>query len=119
MAPTPRGNGDARVRDGGGYRISGRKTWITNSPIADIAIVWAKLDGTIRGFIVEAGTPGFSAPKISGKLALRASVTGELVLDDVRVGADALLAGGERPRRPLRLPQQGALRHRMGGAGCG
>ncbi|WP_157219537.1 acyl-CoA dehydrogenase [Flavisphingomonas formosensis] len=75
----------------GGFRLSGTKTWITNSPIADIALVWAKLDGRVRGFIVEAGTPGFLAPKIEGKLALRASITGELVLDDVFVPNAALL----------------------------
>jgi glutaryl-CoA dehydrogenase len=66
----------------GGYRLNGAKTWITNSPIADLAVVWAKLDGKIRGFIVERDTPGFSTPKIHGKLSLRASVTGEIVLED-------------------------------------
>ena len=77
-----------------GYVLNGTKMWITNSPIADIAIVWAKLaeeDDAIRGFVVEAGLPGYSAPKIEGKLSLRASVTGEIVLDDVEVPADALL----------------------------
>jgi glutaryl-CoA dehydrogenase len=77
----------------GGYRLNGAKMWITNSPIADLAVVWAKLDGVIRGFVVEAGTQGFSAPEIKGKLALRASVTGEIVLDDVLVSEDALLPG--------------------------
>ena len=76
------------VAEVGGYRLRGNKMWITNSPIADVAIVWAKLDGVIRGFVVEAGLPGYSAPKIEGKLALRASVTGELVLDDVFVAED-------------------------------
>lgn len=69
----------------GGYLISGQKTWITNSPIADIAIVWAKSDahdGKIKGFLVERGTTGFSTPKIEGKLSLRASITGEIVLDE-------------------------------------
>lgn len=75
----------------GGYRLNGSKMWITNSPIADVAVVWAKLAGAIRGFLVEADRPGYSAPKIRGKLALRASVTGEIVLDDVFVGEDALL----------------------------
>ena len=70
------------VKDGAGYRLNGAKMWITNSPIADIAVVWAKLDGAIRGFIVERGTKGFSTPKIEGKFSLRASVTGEIVLDD-------------------------------------
>ena len=76
-----------------GFRLNGSKTWITNSPIADLAIVWAKLDGVIRGFIVEACTSGYAAPKIGGKLALRASVTGEIVLNDVLVAEDALLPG--------------------------
>ena len=83
----------------GGYRLSGTKTWITNSPISDLAIVWAKLDpgsgsgagGVIRGFIVERGMAGFSTPKIEGKLSLRASITGEIVLDDVFVPEDNLL----------------------------
>ena len=74
-----------------GYRLTGSKTWISNSPIADIAVVWAKLDGKIRGFIVERGTEGFSTPKIEGKLSLRASVTGEIVLDNAFVPEDNLL----------------------------
>jgi len=74
-----------------GYRLTGTKMWISNSPIADIAVVWAKLDGKIRGFIVERGTEGFSTPKIEGKLSLRASVTGEIVLDNAFVPEDALL----------------------------
>jgi glutaryl-CoA dehydrogenase len=69
----------------GGYKLTGAKTWITNSPIADFAVVWGKLDGRIRGFIVEAGSPGFSAPEIKGKLAMKASITGELVMDEVFV----------------------------------
>ncbi len=68
-----------------GYRLTGSKMWITNSPIADIAIVWAKLDGVIRGFIVERGMKGLSFPKIAGKMSLRASVTGEIVMEDVDV----------------------------------
>ncbi len=76
----------------GGYLLSGSKTWITNSPIADIAIVWAKDDkGEIRGFIVERGMKGFSTPKIEGKLSLRASITGMIMLDDVLVPEENLL----------------------------
>lgn len=75
----------------GGYRLNGAKTWITNSPIADLAVVWAKLDGVIRGFIVERGMKGFETPKIHGKLSLRASVTGEIVLSDVLVPEENLL----------------------------
>src|SRR5678815_4968975 len=66
----------------GGFKLNGAKMWISNAPIADVAVVWAKLDGAIRGFIVERGTKGFSTPKIEGKLSLRASVTGEIVLEN-------------------------------------
>jgi glutaryl-CoA dehydrogenase len=80
----------------GGYRLSGQKMWITNSPIADLAIVWAKSDAhddKIKGFIVERDTDGFSTPTIHGKVSLRASITGEIVLDDAFVPDDALLPG--------------------------
>jgi len=73
----------------GGYRITGNKTWISNSPIADVFVVWAKDDdGKIRGFILEKGMKGLSAPPIHGKIGLRASITGEIVMDDVFVPAD-------------------------------
>jgi glutaryl-CoA dehydrogenase len=78
----------------GGYRITGAKMWITNSPIADVFVVWAKSDahgGGIKGFVLEKGMKGLSAPKIEGKLSLRASVTGEIVMDGVEVSEDALL----------------------------
>jgi len=76
----------------GGYVLNGTKMWITNSPIADIAVVWAKLeDEGIHGFIIERGMKGFSTPKIEGKVSLRASVTGEIVLEDVEVGEEALM----------------------------
>ena len=74
-----------------GYLLNGAKMWITNSPISDLAIVWAKLDGVIRGFVVERGTPGFETPKIEGKFSLRASVTGEIVLNDCEIPEDNLL----------------------------
>ena len=77
-----------------GYRISGSKMWITNSPIADVFVVWAKSDdhgGAIRGFLLEKGMKGLTAPKIGMKLSLRASITGEIVMDEVEVGEDALL----------------------------
>jgi glutaryl-CoA dehydrogenase len=78
----------------GGYRLSGSKTWITNAPIADLFLVWAKDDqGTIRGFLIEKGADGLSAPKIEGKFALRASPTGQIVMDDVLVGDDQMLPG--------------------------
>jgi glutaryl-CoA dehydrogenase len=78
----------------GGYSLTGAKIWITNSPIADIAVVWAKSaahDNQIKGFIVERGTKGFSTPKIEGKVSLRASVTGEIVLDNAYVPEENLL----------------------------
>ncbi|UIJ45901.1 acyl-CoA dehydrogenase [Sphingomonas cannabina] len=77
-----------------GYRLTGTKMWITNSPIADVMVVWAKSDahgGGIKGFVLERGLPGLSTPKIEGKLSLRASITGEIVMDGVEVGEDALL----------------------------
>ena len=75
----------------GGYALSGTKMWITNSPVADIFVVWAKLDGVIKGFILEKGMQGLSAPKISGKFSLRASITGEIVMDNVFVPEENLL----------------------------
>jgi glutaryl-CoA dehydrogenase len=78
----------------GGYRLTGTKTWISNSPIADVFVVWAKStahDGAIRGFILEKGMKSLSAPKIGGKLSLRASITGEIVMDGVEVGEEAIL----------------------------
>ncbi|MDC7691945.1 acyl-CoA dehydrogenase [Vogesella indigofera] len=76
----------------GGYVLNGSKMWITNSPIADVFVVWAKDDdGEIRGFVLEKGMKGLSAPKIEGKFSLRASITGEIVMDNVAVGEDALL----------------------------
>ncbi|MCH3052514.1 acyl-CoA dehydrogenase family protein, partial [Listeria monocytogenes] len=70
----------------GGYRLSGSKMWITNSPIADVCVVWAKDDeGQIRGFVLEKGWEGLSAPAIHGKVGLRASITGEIVMDNVFV----------------------------------
>src|SRR5512132_1924118 len=75
----------------GGYRLTGAKMWITNAPVADVAVVWAKLDNVIRGFLVERGTKGFSTPKIEGKLSLRASITGEIVVDDCVIPEENLL----------------------------
>jgi glutaryl-CoA dehydrogenase len=81
-----------------GYRLNGSKMWISNAPIADVFVVWAKVKGedgkdVIRGFVLEKGMKGLSAPKIDGKLSLRASITGEVVMENVEVGADALLPG--------------------------
>ncbi|MDZ7670853.1 MAG: acyl-CoA dehydrogenase [Gammaproteobacteria bacterium] len=79
------------VKADGGYVLNGAKMWITNSPIADLAVVWAKLDDVIRGFVVERDFDGFSTPKIEGKMSLRASITGEIVLEDVFVPEENLL----------------------------
>ena len=90
----PGGMKTRAVKTDGGYRISGSKTWISNSPIADVFVIWAKSDehgGGIRGFILEKGMKGLSAPKIEGKLSLRASITGMVMMDEVEVGEDALL----------------------------
>lgn len=84
-----------------GYVLNGTKMWISNSPIADVFVVWAKLDGVIRGFVLDKGIPGLSAPKIHGKLSLRASITGEIVMDNVMVGDDALLPNVEGLKGPF------------------
>ncbi|MDA8023951.1 MAG: acyl-CoA dehydrogenase [Gammaproteobacteria bacterium] len=89
----PGGMATRAAKTKGGYQLSGAKTWITNSPIADLAVVWAKLDDVIRGFIVERGMDGLSTPEIRGKMALRASPTGEIVLDKVQVPEENLLPG--------------------------
>ncbi len=86
----------------GGYRLHGNKMWITNSPIADVAVVWAKDDaGEIRGFLLERGMPGLSTPKTEGKFSLRASVTGEIVMDDVFVPDENLLPGAAGLKGPF------------------
>lgn len=86
----------------GGWRLNGTKTWISNSPIADVFVVWAKTeDGIIRGFILEKGMKGLSAPAIHGKLALRTSITGEVVMDDVLVSSEALLPGASGLKGPF------------------
>ena len=85
----------------GGYTISGAKMWITNAPISDVALVWAKLDGVIRGFLVDRGAKGFTTPKIQNKLSLRASITGEIALDDVFVGDDKMLPNVSGLRGPF------------------
>ena len=87
-----------------GYRLTGAKMWISNSPIADIFVIWAKSEahgGKIKGFVLEKGMTGLSAPKIGGKLSLRASITGEIVMQDVEVGEDALLPNVEGLKGPF------------------
>ncbi len=86
---------------GDGYRINGAKMWITNGTIADVAVVWAKLENEIRGFIVEKGTPGYSAPEMKGKHSLRASVTSELIFEDVIIPEQNLLPKSKGLKSPL------------------
>ncbi|QOT73935.1 acyl-CoA dehydrogenase [Sphingobium fuliginis] len=100
----PGGMGTRAVKVEGGYRISGTKTWISNAPIADVFVIWAKSDahgGAIRGFILERGMEGLSTPKINGKISLRASITGMVVMDDVVVPDDALLPNIEGLKGPF------------------
>ena len=86
----------------GGYELSGTKTWITNAPLADVFVVWARTDdGSIRGFILERGMAGLSTPKIEGKLSLRASVTGQIVMESVNVPAENMLPGVQGIKGPL------------------
>jgi glutaryl-CoA dehydrogenase len=84
-----------------GYVLNGAKMWITNGSIADVAVVWAKLDGVVRGFLVERGSRGFTAPEMKGKHSLRASVTSELVFDNVHIPAANILPNGEGLKLPL------------------
>jgi glutaryl-CoA dehydrogenase len=88
-------------RDGSDWILNGAKMWITNGSVADVAVVWARTDDGVRGFLVPKGTLGFSAPEIHKKLSLRASVTSELVFDDVRLPADAMLPEANSLRGPL------------------
>ena len=91
-------------RTGSGYRLNGSKMWISNAPVADVFVIWAKSsahDGKIRGFVLDKDTRGLTAPKIDGKMSLRASVTGEVVLRDVEVAEDALLPGVEGLKGPF------------------
>src|ERR1044071_2484664 len=102
-----------------GFKLNGTKMWISNAPIADLAIVWAKLEGKIRGFIVERGTKGFSTPKVEGKLSLRTSVTGEVVLEDAVIPEDNLLpnvAGLAGPFGCLNMARYGIAWGAMGAA---
>jgi len=100
----PAGMKTTAKKTDGGYVLNGAKMWISNSPIADVFVVWAKSEahgGKIRGFVLEKGMKGLSAPKIGGKLSLRASVTGEIVMDGVEVGEDALLPHVEGLKGPF------------------
>jgi glutaryl-CoA dehydrogenase len=107
-------------RDGTDWILNGAKMWITNGSIADVAVVWARTeDGEIRGFLVEKGTAGFSAPEIHKKISLRASVTSELVLQDVRVPANAMLPGASTLRGPLSCLNEARFGIVFGAVGAG
>jgi len=97
----PGGMETKAVEDGDSYVLNGAKMWITNGTVADLAIVWAKLDGRIRGFIVEKGDSGFTAPEMKGKHSLRASITSELVLQDCRIPKDRILPNVQGLKGPL------------------
>jgi glutaryl-CoA dehydrogenase len=115
----PAGMRSRARRDGGDWVLNGRKMWITNGSIADVAVVWAATDGGIRGFLVPSGSPGFAATEITRKASLRASVTSELILDDVRLPADAILpeaAGLGAPLSCLNEARYGILWGAMGAA---
>jgi glutaryl-CoA dehydrogenase len=102
-----------------GFKLNGAKMWISNAPIADLAVVWAKLEGKIRGFIVERGTKGFSTPKVEGKLSLRTSVTGEIVLEDAVIPEENLLpnvSGLAGPFGCLNMARYGIAWGAMGAA---
>ncbi|WP_406127855.1 acyl-CoA dehydrogenase family protein [Streptomyces canus] len=106
-------------KDGTDWVLNGRKMWITNGSVAEVAVVWAQTDDAIRGFVVPTDTPGFSAPEIKHKWSLRASVTSELVLDDVRLPADAVLsevAGLKGPLSCLSHARYGIVWGAMGAA---
>ncbi|NIZ12529.1 acyl-CoA dehydrogenase [Phaeobacter sp. HF9A] len=100
----PGGMKTRAIKTDGGYVLRGAKMWISNAPIADVFVIWAKSEahgGKVRGFVLEKGMKGLSAPKIDGKLSLRASITGEIVMDDVEVGEDALLPNVEGMSGPF------------------
>ncbi len=117
-------SGTNATSDGSDWVLNGAKMWITNSPVADVAVVWARTDlaeGSrgIRGFVVPTDTPGFSAPEIKRKLSLRASVTGEIVLEDVRLPSSAMLPGVEGLRGPLSCLNEARFGIVFGAVGAG
>ena len=89
------------VKTANGYVLNGSKTWITHAPVADVFVVWAKLDGRVKGFVLERGDKGLSTPKIEGKFSLRAGVTGQVAMQDVEIPEDRLLPGADGMRAPF------------------
>jgi glutaryl-CoA dehydrogenase len=107
------------VRDGEGWLLTGAKCWIGLASIDDVAIVWAKTQDGVRGFVVPTDTPGFTATPIEPKLSMRASIQCDIMLTDVRLPADAVLPGGHRPEGLVLLPQRGPIRDHLGRHGRG
>lgn len=97
----PAGMRTVAKKDGDSFVLNGAKAWITNGSIADVAVVWAKLDGVVRGFLVEKGTKGYTTFEHKGKMSLRASVTSQLAFEDCRIPAESILPGGEGLKGPL------------------
>jgi glutaryl-CoA dehydrogenase len=114
----PRGMMTTAQKVPGGYRINGTKMWITNGTIADVAVVWAKLEGKIRGFLVEKGTPGFTSKVIEGKFSLRASDTAELVFDDCVIAQENILPGSGGLKSPLQCLTQARFSIAWGAIGA-
>ena len=114
----PDGMKTKAVRDGNGYLLNGSKTWITSGSIADVAVVWAKLDGVIRGFLVEKKTAGVSAHDIKSKLSMRASITSEIVFEDVRIPDENLLPKADGLKAPLQCLTQGRYGIAWGAVGA-
>ena len=114
----PGGMETKAVKKGDKYILNGAKMWITNGTVSQVALVWAKLDGVVRGFLVPTDTPGFSAPLMSKKYSLRASVTSELIMQDVEVGEDALLPGVSGLKGPLNCLSQARSGIAWGAAGA-
>ena len=118
----PGGMKTSAKKTANGYVLNGAKMWISNAPIADVFVVWAKSEahgGKIKGFVLDKGTKGLSAPKIGGKLSLRASITGEIVLKDVEVGEDALLPHVEGLKGPFGCLNRARYGIQLGRAGGG
>jgi glutaryl-CoA dehydrogenase len=102
----PAGMKTTAIKISGGFRLNGSKMWITNGTLADVAVVWAKLDGEIQGFLVEKNTPGFKSQVIEGKFSLRASDTAELIFDDCEIPEENILPGAQKLRSPLKCLNQ-------------
>jgi len=106
------------VKKGGCWVLNGAKSWITNGTIADVAVVWAKVDDQVRGFLVEKGTRGFTAPEIKHKMSLRASITSQLIFEDCLIPEDNLLPGSDGLKSPLMCLNQARYGIAWGGLGA-